>query len=175
MPRTPKLPKPTSSSVFEYVELSGRRVQVADVDRDTRSFLERAAELANDDAIAPERVRAFVFGPDNPILARHPTLPGAYPDAVTIRNPLYWVCVDLLVRAEVRAAKVSLDRAGAPFTTSVSEAARKLGRYPSAVLNAINNRTLHAWAHDGRFYLLPAEIAAYDVPRRGRPPKQTKR
>jgi hypothetical protein len=173
MPRNPKKPNPTPR--FEYVELSGRRIEVPGVDRGTRVFLARASELAHDDTVSPEHVRAVVFGPENPILARHPTLPGAYPDAATVRNPLYWVCVDLVLRAEARAAKVSVERAAAPFTTSVSEAARKLGRYPHAVLNAIKNRTLHAWLHAGRFYLLPAEIAAYDVPRRGRPPKQPKR
>ena len=165
---------PRGKHSFEHVEVSGRRIVVEHIDRRTRTFFERAEALAGQEATKPEAVRAFVFGPENPILATHPTLPGAYPDAATIKNPLYWVCVDIVLRAEARAARISLARASAPFTTTIAEAARKLNRHPGAILNAINNRTLHAWVQDGRIHLLPAEVAAYDVPRRGRPPRQPK-
>ena len=118
-----------------------------------------------------ESVRALVFGPENPILARHPTLPGAYPDASSVREPAYWVCVDLVLRAEARDAGASLEEAGSAFTTTMAEAARKLNRVQSAIMNAVSNRTLHTWVRQGRQYLLPAEVAAYSVPRRGRAPK----
>jgi len=118
-----------------------------------------------------DRVRALVFGPDNPLLARHPTLPGAFPDASTLRQPAYWICIDLLLRAEARHAGVSLDTAGRRFTTTMAEAARQLNRVQSSILNAVENRSLHSWVREGRQYLLPAEVAAYNVRRRGRPPK----
>ena len=88
---------------------------------------------------------------------------------------MYWICVDIVLRAEVRAGHASLESAGKPFTMSIPEAARKLNRYERAIHNAIENRTLHAWVHDGRSYLLPAEVAGYDVPRRGRPPRTRSR
>jgi hypothetical protein len=161
--------------IVEHVELCGRAIRYPEPDRQTRAFMKRAATLAADPHTAPEIVRAVIFGPDNPIMARHPTLSGGYPDARTLRNPLYWVCVDLVLRAEMRANGIPLDGAGRPFTMSIPEAARKLGRYEHAIHNAIENRTLHAWVHEGRSYLLPAEVAAYNVPRRGRPPKPAAR
>jgi hypothetical protein len=130
--------------------------------------------MSKDPNTAAENMRALVFGSENPLLARHPTLPGAYPDADTVKHPLYWVCVDLLQRVELRAAGVALERAAAPFTTSVAEAAERLGRHRYAIHNAVNKRTLHGWMHDGRLYLLPAEVAAYDVPRRGPRPRSKK-
>lgn len=157
---------------MEHIEVSGARLVYPQPDAKTAAFLEHVARLADAHDVSPEAIRALVFGPENPILARHPTLPGAYPDAATVRNPVYWVCVDLVLRAEARGAHASLERAGAPFTMTMAEAAKKLGRYQHAVQNAVKNRTLHVWVHDGRHYLLPAEVAAYDVPRRGRPPKK---
>jgi hypothetical protein len=161
----------TEPKLLEHVELCGRAIRYPKPDRRTRAFMKRVATLAVDPNTKPEAVRALVFGPDNPIMASHPTLGGGYPNARTVKNPLYWVCVDLVLRAEARANSVSLETAGKPFTMSIPEAARKLGRYEHAIHNAIENRTLHAWAHDGRSHLLPSEVAAYDVPRRGRPPK----
>ncbi|MFZ5895539.1 MAG: hypothetical protein ACOY0T_31065 [Myxococcota bacterium] len=157
---------------FEHVELSGRVIRCVAPNAQTSAFLERAQNLAALPRTTPNEMRAFVFSSDNPIMARHPTLPGAYPDEATVKDPLYWVCVDLIQRVELRACGLPLERAGAPFTTSVSEAAARLSRHRQAIHNAVNNRTLHAWMHDGRLYLLPAEVAAYDVPRRGRPHRQ---
>ena len=77
---------PRGKHSFEHVEVSGRRIVVEHIDRRTRTFLERAEALTGQDATKPEAVRAFVFGPENPILATHPTLPGAYPDAATIKT-----------------------------------------------------------------------------------------
>ena len=156
---------------FEYAEISGRVLRLPAPRAEVVTFLRRVMDLVEAPNSSAQSVRAMVFGPDNPILARHPTLPGAYPDALTVREPAYWVCVDLVLRAEVREAGVSLENAGRPFTTTVSEAARKLNRVQSAIMNAVENRTLHVWMHEGRRYLLPAEVAAYSVPRRGKPPK----
>ena len=157
---------------FEHTELSGRVIRCDVPDTQTSGFLERAQRLAAVPTTTANEMRAFVFSPDNPIMARHPTLPGAYPDERTVKNPFYWVCVDLIQRVELRASGGSLERAGAPFTTSVSEAAARLSRRRQAIHHAVSNRTLHAWMHDGRLYLLPAEVAAYEVPKRGRAPKQ---
>ncbi|MFZ5893404.1 MAG: hypothetical protein ACOY0T_20250 [Myxococcota bacterium] len=163
-----------SVSAIEHRELSGRVIRCAAPDASTRAFIDRLRQLAEAAETSPAEMRALVFGPQNPILARHPTIPGAYPDARTVRDPLYWVCVDLVQRVELRAAGVAVDRLGAPFTTSISEAAAQLGRHRYAIHNAVKNRTLHAWTHDGRLYLLPKEVAAYDVPRRGRPSRSKK-
>ena len=159
------------SEALEYSEISGRVLRFARPRPEVVSFLRRVVEIVQSADASASSVRSLVFGPENPILARHPTLPGAYPDASSVRDPAYWVCVDLVLRAEAREAGVSLEKAGSPFTTTVAEAARKLNRVQSAVLNAVENRTLHSWVHQGRRYLLPAEVAAYSVPRRGRPPK----
>jgi hypothetical protein len=155
-----------------YVEISGRTLRFPMPAAEVVTFLERLCALLYAPGASAESVRALAFGPDNPILARHPTLPGAYPDASSVREPAYWVCVDLVLRAEAREAGVSVENAGRPFTTTMAEAARKLGRVQSSIVNAVENRTLHAWVHDGRHYLLPAEVAAYNVPRRGRPSKK---
>jgi hypothetical protein len=155
-----------------HVDLTGRILEYPVPEPRVVQFIARLAEAAADPHLTPAEVRGLAFGPDNPILARHPTLPGAYPDATTVRDPIYWVCVDLIMRAEARAAGVSTDTASAPFTMTVMEAARKLGRYQHAIQNAIKNRTLHAWVRAGRLYLLPKEVEAYSVPRRGRTPRK---
>jgi len=167
-------PNLASDTAFEHVEISGRSLRFPAPAPPVLSFLQRVRELADASEASAESVRALVFGPENPILARHPTLPGAYPDASSVREPAYWVCVDLVLRAEAREAGASLENAGAPFTTTMAEAARKLNRVQSAVANAVSNRTLHSWVRQGRQYLLPAEVAAYSVPRRGRAPKNTR-
>jgi len=157
--------------LLEHVEISGRALRVSSPPPEVLRFLQRVGELLEAPGTSAESVRALVFGPENPILARHPTLPGAYPDASSVRDPAYWVCVDLVLRAEAREAGTSLEEAGSPFTTTMAEAARQLNRVQSAVANAVSNRTLHSWVRQGRQYLLPAEVAAYSVPRRGRAPK----
>lgn len=158
--------------MVEYIEVSGRLLRFPAPRPEVATFLERLCALLDPPGVPAESVRALAFGPENPVLARHPTLPGAYPDASSVRDPAYWVCVDVVLRAEARAAGVSLEDAGRPFTTTMAEAARKLGRVQSSIVNAVENRTLHAWVHGGRHYLLPAEVAAYNVPRRGRPSKK---
>lgn len=164
-------PEGPNSGLVKYSEISGRTLRFPTPLPEVATFLGRLCALLDASASA-ESVRALAFGPENPILARHPTLPGAYPDASSVREPAYWVCVDVVLRAEAREAGVSVEDAGRPFTTTMAEAARKLGRVQSSIVNAVENRTLHAWVHDGRHYLLPAEVAAYNVPRRGRPPKK---
>jgi hypothetical protein len=158
--------------VYEYTEASGRVLRFPAPPPEVVKFLARLCALLDPPSAPAGNVRALAFGPENPILARHPTLPGAYPDATTVREPAYWVCVDVVLRAEARDAGVSLENAGRPFTTTMAEAARKLGRVQSSIVNAVENRTLHAWVHGGRHYLLPTEVAAYNVPRRGRPSKK---
>jgi hypothetical protein len=165
----------TRSDLFEHTELSGRVLRFPKPAPEVAAFLSRLRAMLDTLDVSPEKVRACAFGPENPILARHPTLPGAYPDAATVRDPAYWVCVDVVLRAEARAAGVSPEKAGTPFTTTISEAATKLGRVQSSIQNAIENRTLHEWVHGTRHYLLPAEVAAYNIPRRGRPPKSKSR
>jgi len=157
-----------NSNLVTYVEISGRTLRFPTPSPEVVSFLERLCALLDPPGAPVESVRAFAFGPENPVLARHPTLPGAYPDASSVRDPAYWVCVDVVLRAEAHAAGVSLENAGRPFATTMAEAGRKLGRVQSSIVHAVENRTLHAWVHDGRHYLLPAEVAAYNVPRRGR-------
>jgi len=168
------LPQATgpNSDLVEHTEISGRVLRFPPPRPEVAAFLERLCALLDAQHASAESVRALAFGPENPILARHPTLPGAYPDASSVREPAYWVCVDVVLRAEAREAGVSLENAGRPFTTTMAEAARKLGRVQSSIVNAVENRTLHAWMHGGRHYLLPAEVAAYNVPRRGRPSKR---
>jgi len=161
-----------NSGLIEHTEISGRVLRFPTPRPEVATFLERLCALLDAPHASAESVRAFAFGPENPILARHPTLPGAYPDASSVREPAYWVCVDVVLRAEAREDGVSLEDAGRPFTTTMAEAARKLGRVQSSIVNAVENRTLHAWVHEGRHYLLPAEVAAYNVPRRGRPAKK---
>ena len=164
--------KGPNSGLIEHIEISGRVLRFSTPRPEVATFLERLCALLDAPHASAESVRALAFGPENPILARHPTLPGAYPDASSVREPAYWVCVDVVLRAEAREAGVSLENAGRPFTTTMAEAARKLGRVQSSIVNAVENRTLHAWVHEGRHYLLPAEVAAYNVPRRGRPSKK---
>jgi hypothetical protein len=164
--------RPAPSADLEHTEISGRVLRFSlPPSPEVLSFLRRVRAMVDMPNGSAASVRALVFGPENPLLARHPTLPGAYPDASTVRQPAYWVCVDLVLRAEAREAGVSLEEAGRPFTTTMAEAARKLNRVQSAIVNAVENRTLHTWVHGGRRYLLPAEVAAYSVPRRGRLPK----
>ena len=160
------------SGVLEYTEITGRVLRFPAPRPEVTTFLATLCALLDAPQASAEGVRALAFGPQNPILARHPTLPGAYPDAASVRESAYWVCVDVVLRAEAREAGVSLEDAGRPFTTTMAEAARKLGRVQSSIANAVENRTLHAWVHEGRHYLLPAEVAAYNVPRRGRPSKK---
>ena len=163
-------PNSAKGAILEHTEISGRVLRFPSPPPEVLSFLQRVREMVEGGASA-ESVRALVFGPENPILARHPTIPGAYPDASSVREPAYWVCVDLVLRAEARDVGASLENAGIPFTTTMAEAARKLNRVQSAIMNAVSNRTLHTWVRQGRQYLLPAEVAAYSVPRRGRAPK----
>lgn len=165
------VPNSAGSPILEHTEISGRVLRFSSPPPEVLSFLQRARDMVEAPDASAESVRALVFGPENPILARHPTLPGAYPDASSVREPAYWVCVDLVLRAEAREAGVSLEKAGSPFTTTMAEAARKLNRVQSAIMNAVSNRTLHTWVRQGRQYLLPTEVAAYSVPRRGRAPK----
>jgi len=158
-------------ATVQYTEISGRVLRLPRPSREVVMFLARVWQFVQTQTGSVESARALVFGPQNPLMARHPTLPGAYPDASTVRDPAYWICVDLVLRAEARAAGASLEAAGSPFTTTMAEAARKLNRLQSSILNAVEKRALHAWVHEGRQYLLPAEVAAYKIPRRGRSPK----
>jgi hypothetical protein len=178
MPTPPKRhPKPEHSArtMSEHVEITGMRIRFPEPDRATRQFLRRLETLSSDANASAADVRALAFGPENPVLAKHPTLGGAYVDADSIRNPVYWVCVDWVMRTEARAARISPALASAPFTTSVTEAATQLGVYQHAVQHAVASHSLHAWMLEGRCYLLPDEVARYGVRKRNRAKKKTKR
>ncbi|HKO52268.1 MAG TPA: hypothetical protein VJV79_31385 [Polyangiaceae bacterium] len=178
MPTPPKHQakrKRSARAVSEYVEITGLRIRFPEPERATRQFLRRLEALAADANASAADVRALAFGPENPVLAKHPTLGGAYVDASSIRNPVYWVCVDLVMRAEAREAGITPALASAPFTTTVTEAASRLGVYQHAVQHAVAGHWLHAWMLDGRCYLLPDEVARYGVRKRNRVKKKAKR
>src|SRR5205807_224631 len=73
-------PNSPGSAILEYAEISGRVLRFSSPPPEVLGFLQRVREVVEGGASA-ENVRALVFGPENPVLARHPTLPGAYPDA----------------------------------------------------------------------------------------------
>jgi len=178
MPTPPRRhPKPSKSGsmLSEHVEITGLRIRFPEPERATRQFLRKLEALAADANASAADVRALAFGPENPVLAKHPTLGGAYVDADSIRNPIYWVCVDLVMRAEARTARITPELASAPFTTTVTEAASRLGVYQHAIQHAIAGHSLHAWMLDGRCYLLPDEVARYGVRKRNRAKKKPKR
>jgi excisionase family DNA binding protein len=178
MPTPSKRPPKRNRSaraISEHVEINGLRLRFPEPERAARQFLRKLEALATDAKASAADVRALAFGPENPVLAKHPTLGGAYVDADCIRNPVYWVCVDLVMRAEARAAGITPALASAPFTTTVTEAAKRLGVYQHAVQHAVAGHSLHAWMLDGRCYLLPDEVARYGVRKRNRSKKKAKR
>jgi hypothetical protein len=135
------------------------------------AFLERVRRASEDPKVSEDQLVALIYGRDNPLLD-HAMLPGhSMVTKEVFENPVYHVMCDYLGRKRVQLGTLDLAAARARFTMSVPDAAAKIGIHETAVRKAVATRRLASWRADGQIWLDPRAVAAFEVTRRGPPPR----
>ncbi len=134
-----------------------------------RKFLQRVEALVDDAKASELELRGFIYGPDNPLLTQQHGY--SFVTAAAFESPVLRVALDLLDRKKVAAGSLDLEKAAARYTMTVAQAAERLGLSPSTIRMAVLSERLASWMVDGEIRLDPAAVGAYEVSRRGTPPK----
>jgi hypothetical protein len=150
-----------------HVALSGHVIDYPEPAPKVARFLARVRELVDDPKASEDDVVALVYSRENPILD-HTVFPtrGAVTRDV-LENPVYRVMTDLLFRKSVAERGLDVERIAREFTVPVSDAAARLDIHESAVRQAIAAQRLASWVKEGRHYLRPRDVEAFQVSARG--------
>lgn len=154
-----------------HTTLSGLEIEYDDPSEAVERFLAQVFALVESDKASANDLVKLVYGPENPIMAKHPFLPDkGWVTREVFDNPLYHVFADLIVQKQVAEAGVDPQSLGKPYTLSVAEAAERLGLSEAAVRKAVQDRRLPAWRHKGdRFYKLdPRTLVTFRAGTTGR-------
>jgi excisionase family DNA binding protein len=155
------------TSSMEYRTLSGHRIELERPVGALAEFFERATTAAEDKLITEDELIALLYSAENPLLS-----PGLVPGRgmvtkETLAHPLYRVLQDLLVRKYLAQRNLDVEAIAARHTLTMVEAAQRLGVHVSAVQQAIKAQRLPSWIKDGRHYLSPNAVDAFELSRRG--------
>ena len=148
-----------------YTCWDGEVIQYPPPDGATAAFLAQLRDAAHDDRVSWSELTDRIYGVDNPIMDT--TIfdgKGAVTPSV-FRNPLYRVMTDLLWRKQVVEFRIDTTRLAEPGTVDVAAAAELLGMDGEAVLRAIHQGGLEAWALGDSYRVSRASVDSYrDLP-----------
>lgn len=152
---------------MEHETLSGHRIEFEKPTGKLATFLRRAQAAAEDPKVTEDDLVALLYSAENPLLS-----PGLVPGRgvvtkETLANPVYRVLQDLLFRKHVAERKVDVQALADRHTLTPSEVAERLGVHVSAVRQAIQAQRLPAWVKDGRLYIDPRALDAFELVRAG--------
>lgn len=126
----------------QYETILGELISYPEPDEETKAFLERAIDAAEDPRVSNDQLIELIYGLENPIL-EHGRFEGR--GAVTkevLKNPLYRVFLDLLDHKRVALGETSAAALREPFKLKVSEAAEIAGVTPDAIRKAVRDSRL---------------------------------
>ena len=148
--------------------INGRSVEYEPTAAEAR-FLRRVEALVDDPKARELELRDLIYGPENPLLEQQHGYSFVTPAA--FESPVFRVALDLLDRKKVAVGSLDLAKAAARYTMTVAQASEQLGLGPSTVRMAVLSERMPSWMVDGEIRLDPAAVAAYEISRRGTPPK----
>src|SRR5262245_36639106 len=96
-----------------------------------------------------------------------------FPAAAGFESPVLRVALDLLDRKRAAIGAIDPERIAGRYSRSVDAAARELGVSGSTVRMAITQHRLPSWLRDGKLWLTPEHVDAFEVSGRGRRPRLT--
>lgn len=146
--------------------VSGHTIEL-DASPKVTSFLDRLRAMVDDQTVSEQAMIGLAYSTENPFLD-HAMFPGR--GAVTkdvLANPAYAVMTDLLFRKHVAIEGIDVEKLAKRYSMSIAEAAAELGIHVSAVRQAIAAKRLASWMKDGRHYLDPRDVKAFQVGTRG--------
>lgn len=126
-------------------------------------FLNKLKVLAKDSNKTEKDLILFTYSPDNPILDPNLVSGRGYVTKETLKNPAYYIMVDLLYRKAVDEQGIDLDLISDGFTITISEAAKELGVHVSAIRQAILAHRLPSWKKNHKHYLNRRSLSAFKL------------
>lgn len=152
----------------QHATLSGHVVTYEAPTGSMATYFDRYAAMLDDERATERDMAGVLYNPDNPLLDRTQSVlhKQGVVTAKTLKNPLYHVMVDLLVRKHVREHDIDVQAMADAHTLTVPEAAERLQVHESAVRQAIASRRLASWMKHGQHYLTPSAVKACAIGRR---------
>jgi hypothetical protein len=147
--------------------INGRVLVFEEPSKEVAAFLDRVRVAASSSKVRENDLIALVYGRENPLLDQ--TMAPGY-SMVTrevFENPIYRVLLDLLDRKRIKLGLLDPVKAAARYTLSVQEAADRVGVQRNAINVAVETGKLPVWVKDGRLYLDPDTLHAYQPEKRG--------
>ncbi len=152
---------------IHYATLAGIEI-VLDASEKIVAFLEQVQGLLADRKATESDVITLVYGPENPILARHPLFPErGYVTREALEHPVYPVLADLVARKHVQREKVDVSKLGDRFTLTVAQACERLKVSDTTIRKAIASGRLQTFRRNGNYFLDPANVDALKIGERG--------
>jgi excisionase family DNA binding protein len=152
--------------------VSGHTIELPE-DAHVDAFLARLAAMVADPTKTENDMIALAYARENPILEPWPLDEArGQVTAAVLANPAYRVITDLLFRKRLAETGTDPAKIGARYTLTVAETAQRLGVHESAVRQSIAAGRLASWVREGRHYLSPQHVEAYQVGPQGPKPPQ---
>lgn len=155
---------------MRYTCVNGRTFEL-DINDVQIEFVQRIANLVEDNRVTDAELLALVYGPENPLLESQKTAGYSFVTPAAFESPMFRALLDLVDRKKVALGKLDLEAAAARYTMSVADAAARAGVVESAIRTAIITGRLPAWFREGKNFLDPASVEAFAIAR-GAPPAQ---
>lgn len=151
-----------------YVTLEGKEIAFDEPSPEVAAFLKRALVMLEDKKATDADLTALIYGPENPILSRHPLFPSqGYVTKEAFSQPVYPVLADILVRKHAQQERVDVSKIADRFTLTVAQACERLKVTDTAIRKAVATGRLASFRKGGNYYLEPAAVDALSMGKRG--------
>lgn len=158
-----------SDSNETYRLVSGEVIEYATPPPAVADYLARVQLAAQDPSVSLAELIDLIYSEDNPIMATG-IIPGrGVVTQETFDDPVYRVMMDQVTIKRVQLGQFDPEEAKRHFTMTVGEAAERLLMSEPAVRKAIHDDRLAGRKIDGRWFIDPASVKAYDVDQRRGP------
>ena len=139
-----------------YENLAGHTIEYPD-DPAVAAFLEKVKALAAEKT--GEELKAFVFGPENPILEKSGLTGRPVVTRKVLANPVYFVLQDIIDRAQLSPEDIELY--GLRYSWPLAEAAKAFGLPEEPLVKLIQTLKLPAWKRADGYYVEPARFSEF--------------
>lgn len=151
-----------------YTTLSGNEVIYDEPSPEVAAFIKRAQALLENKKSTENDLITLVYGPENPILSRHPLFPNrGYVTREALENPIYLVLADMVVQKHAQRERVDISKLSDRYSLTIPEAFRRIKVTDTTIRKAIASGRLSTFRRNGKYFLDPAEVDALIFGERG--------
>lgn len=151
-----------------YTTLAGTEVKFDEPTSEVAAFIERAQALLADKRATEDDMIVLVYGPENPILEKHPLFPDrGWVTREVFDNPVYAVFADLVARKHAQRERVDVSKLGDKYTITIAQACLRREVTDTTIRKAISAGKLSTFRKNGNYFLNADEVDALEFGLRG--------